>query len=377
MIPFCIILLTVVTVYLVDRWENKYVRSIFDWFPAILLAYLIPAGLSLLLGQDYSDASIHEWNKTLFIPLAVIAAMSSLSMQQLRSIGWKPLIVFFAGSFWIAVFPVALSMLWLNEDFIAGLLIDQMYWKGLPPIVGSWIGGSTSQLVLKELVECPEHIFLTILVMDNILVNIWTIIMFQGIKKSKVLNKRLGITDLQMPEHIKSSTLKPLHPLVTLSFFCASILITNAVLESFIAKILLLSLIGILLSNYVKGWDFKFSLKIGSLLILIVMAVLGLKLKFDTFQFDLELLLFLIIWLTSHFFVMLLVAKLINVNTAWVPIASMANVGGIATAPAVTAAYEKKWMPHAIILAILSMATGTIWGMLTIYLFQLFFLNSN
>ncbi len=56
----------------------------------------------------------------------------------------------------------------------------------------------------------------------------------------------------------------------------------------------------------------------------------------------------------------------------WVPIASMANVGGIATAPAVTAAYEKKWMPHAIILAILSMASGTFGGMLTIYLFKNF-----
>ncbi len=56
----------------------------------------------------------------------------------------------------------------------------------------------------------------------------------------------------------------------------------------------------------------------------------------------------------------------------WVPIASMANVGGIATAPAVTAAYEKKWMPHAIVLAILSMATGTFWGMLTIHLLKNF-----
>jgi len=37
-----------------------------------------------------------------------------------------------------------------------------------------------------------------------------------------------------------------------------------------------------------------------------------------------------------------------------------------------TAAYEPKWMPHAIILAILSMAMGTFWGMLTIYLLETF-----
>lgn len=76
------------------------------------------------------------------------------------------------------------------------------------------------------------------------------------------------------------------------------------------------------------------------------------------------------IWLVGHFLFTIIIAKLLNVNMAWVPIASMANVGGIATAPAVTAAYEKKWMPHAVVLAILSMATGTFWGMLTIYLLK-------
>jgi uncharacterized membrane protein len=50
----------------------------------------------------------------------------------------------------------------------------------------------------------------------------------------------------------------------------------------------------------------------------------------------------------------------------------MANLGGISTAPAVTSAYNKKWMPHAILLAILSMVTGNLWGMFTIFLFELF-----
>ena len=51
-------------------------------------------------------------------------------------------------------------------------------WKGLIPLVGSWIGGSTSQLVLKEYVGTSETLFLSVLILDNILVNIWTILMF-------------------------------------------------------------------------------------------------------------------------------------------------------------------------------------------------------
>ena len=62
----------------------------------------------------------------------------------------------------------------------------------------------------------------------------------------------------------------------------------------------------------------------------------------STSQFDSRFIGFFVVWLLSHYIVMLGIAKLLNVNRAWVPIASMANVEGIATAPAVTAAYEKK-----------------------------------
>lgn len=370
MTPIAIALFTVIIVYYVDRWENKHIQSVFDWVPAILLAYLIPACISMLIGEDYSTADIHQYNKSYFIPFAIIAVMSSLSIPQLKSIGWKPIAIFIIGSFWIAIFPIILSLFLLDSALVSELLINQEYWKGVPTIVGSWIGGSTSQLVLKELVDCPENIFLTVLVIDNILVNIWTILMFQGIKKTNTINRWMGITNLSMPENIKKQEGQRMNPIIAFLVLLSTILLVNLLIQSFIAKIIVLSIVGLLFSNFIKSWNFDFALNLGSILILIVMAVLGLKLKFDSIQFDIEFLGFLIVWLISHFIIMLIAAKIINVNVAWVPIASMANVGGIATAPAVTAAYEKSWMPHAIILAILSMATGTFWGMLTIYLYR-------
>jgi len=374
MIPWIISGFTVIAVYFLDRWENKHIKSLFDWFPAILFAYLIPAGITSLTGQDFSQDDIHEYSKLYFIPMAIIAVMSSLSFLQLKSIGWKPIALFVAGSFWIAVFPVILALFLLESELISELIINQQYWKGIPPVVGSWIGGSTSQLVLKELVECPENIFLTVLVMDNILVNIWTILMFQGIKESDFLNRKLKITNLSMPEAIKKMKGKSLSPLPCFLILTAFVFVINALVDSFVIKIIVLSAIGLLLSSLIKNWNFGFVLKLGGILILVVMAILGLKLKFSLVEFEWGFLGFMIVWLLSHFIILLLVAKLLNVNTAWVPIASMANVGGIATAPAVTAAYEPKWMPHAIILAILSMATGTFWGMLTIFLLKNFLL---
>lgn len=370
-LPIIIVLCTVLFIRFIEQKEHPWLTIFFNWIPSILLAYLIPAGISAGIQKDFSGADIHNLSKALFIPLAIVAVMSSLSLTQLKSIGWKPILVFLSGSFWIAVFPIGLLLLFRNSAFVQDFLITQEFWKGIPPVVGSWIGGSTSQLVLKELVACPEAVFLTILVLDNILVNIWTIFMFQSIKKSNSLNRLLRIDGLSPPDSIQAENENKINPLLASIILLGSVGMAHFFIASFVVKIVVLSFVGIALSNLIKNWNFQFVLKLGGILILIVMAVLGLKLKFSLIQFDAIFMGFLVVWLLSHFVVMLGVAKLLNVNSAWVPIASMANVGGIATAPAVTAAYEKKWMPHAIILAVLSMATGTFWGLLTISLFRI------
>ena len=367
------VLITIFTVLLVlflERLNSTWIKKIFNWLPSILLAYLIPAVCSYILNRDFSEVTIHQWSKDLFIPLAIVAVMSSLSVSQLKKVGWKPIAVFLSGSLWIAIFPVGFLLFFQNTDFVSESLLGLERWKGIPPIVGSWIGGSTSQLVLKELVACPEALFLTILVLDNILVNLWTIGMFQTIKKSDTVNRLLGIQSYEPPSEVNTNQNKSQSPLLSISILLGSVFLAHISLPSFVGKVVALSLLGLGFGFFIKSWNSQFTLQLGSILILLVMAVLGLKLQFDLIQLDIVFMVFLVVWLSSHFLVMLGAAKLLNVHAAWVPIASMANVGGIATAPAVTAAYEKKWMPHAIILAVLSMATGTFWGMVTVGLIQ-------
>ena len=374
-----VVLITIFTVLLVlflERLNSTWIKKIFNWLPSILLAYLIPAVCSYILNRDFSEVTIHQWSKDLFIPLAIVAVMSSLSVSQLKKVGWKPIAVFLSGSLWIAIFPVGFLLFFQNTDFVSESLLGLERWKGIPPIVGSWIGGSTSQLVLKELVACPEALFLTILVLDNILVNLWTIGMFQTIKKSDTVNRLLGIQSYEPPSEVNTNQNKSQSPLLSISILFGSVFLAHISLPSFVGKVVALSILGLGFGFFIKSWNSQFTLQLGSILILLVMAVLGLKLQFDLIQFDIVFMGFLVVLVKQPFLVMLGAAKLLNVHAAWVPIASMANVGGIATAPAVTAAYEKKWMPHAIILAVLSMATGTFWGMVTVGLIQFLLFNS-
>lgn len=370
-----LVLSTVAFVLYIGKVRSKWIQFLLDWFPAILFAYVIPAIFTHSFGLDLSKVVLHDWSKSWIIPFAILTVMSALSFKQLKIVGLKPIIVFVSGSVVIATLPVVLVISFgaLDPQNNA-LFIDQGYWKGLVPIVGGWIGGSTSQLVLKELAETPEALFLSILVLDNILVNIWTILMFQFIKRSDRINQKWGIErEFPIVEPPVLSTRMSLQRInvLTISSILVIMMLAYFIEMSFLLSIVVLSVIGVILGNAIPGWNHKLVLRLAGFSIVLIMAILGLKLDFANLSLPISLVMLVVIWLVLHFGCMLLVARLLKTNIAWVAIGSMANLGGISTAPAVTSAYKKELMPHAIVLAILSMVTGTSWGMLTIYLFGL------
>jgi uncharacterized membrane protein len=372
-IAAAIVLLTVFFVLKISKIKNRIVEKILDWFPAILFAYVIPAGFTHLFGWDLSGVYLHSLSRNWIIPVTLLAVMSALPLRQLAIVGVRPLLLFFIGSLIIATLPIILVVFFSGVDpSSSDLFIDQAFWKGLVPIVGGWIGGSTSQLILKELAQTPESLFLSVLVLDNILVNIWTILMFQFIKKGEVLNMIFGIKD-PIPDQSTVNLNKggrKIFPWITILLFLGVASLIFFLNISFLGMVVSLSIIGLLLGNVIKIWNTHFSLQLGGICIVLVMSILGLRLDFSNLSLPMVFVLLVVIWLILHFIGMLICAKILKLNLVWVPIASMANLGGISTAPAVTAAYRKDLMPHAILLAILSMVTGTGWGMLTIYLFE-------
>ena len=365
---------TVSCVLALEKWPHPWVRKLLQWLPAILFVYIIPALLTHLFGLDFSGAGIHKWNIAFIMPFAIILVMSALSLKQLRAVGLRPMIVFLSGSAAVALAPfVLLPAFGLFTDRFSYYLIELEYWRGLVTMVGSWIGGSTSQLILKELSGSGESLFLLVLVMDNVLVNLWTLLMFQNIKRSDAVNRFFGITEVYedvVPDSAQAGSASLKSGMVSLAACILATAFACYFIEVFIIKILLLSLVGLLLGNFAASWNHALVLKAGGYLIITIMAILGLRLNFQDFSLPPLVIVFAIVWLVSHYVVMMAVARMLRLNMAWVPVASMANVGGISTAPAVTKAYNEEWMPHAILLAILSMVTGTYWGMLSIYLFE-------
>lgn len=351
----------------IAKFNNKIVQKILHWLPAILLTFLIPGVLSFIFDLSLENIVLHDWSKAYIYPITIFCIMSSMSLSQLKIVGLKPLILFFIGSFTIAVIPAILFMLYYmgSED-----MID--LWKGIIPIVGSWIGGSSSMLVLKEYVSVREDLFLSVLLLDNMIQNIVMIFLFQIIRRTGELNQKFKFTQsIPLIENKTEGKVKSKNSFLSVLIALGITALVVGMKFNFITNVIILSILGLIIGNVLKFWSFDINLKIGSIGIIFIMSILGLKLKFNDFELPMILILFMINWMIINIIVIAYFNYKLKISMAWGPIAMMANIGGISTSPALAAAYNEKLMPHAVVLAIVSMATGTFWGFLTTFLIEL------
>ncbi len=353
-------------VMLIAKYENKIVQKILHWLPAILLTFLIPGVLSFVFDLSLENIVLHDWSKAYIYPITIFCIMSSMSLAQLKIIGLKPLILFFIGSFTIAVIPALLFMLYyLGNEQMADL------WKGIIPMVGSWIGGSSSMLVLKEYVSVREDLFLSVLLLDNMIQNIVMIFLFQIIRRTDEYNQKFNISQpISFSEKEQNQNRIQKNPYLSVLIAVGLTALVVAMEFSFITNVIILSITGLVVGNVFRFWSFDVNLKIGSVGIILIMSILGLKLKFNDFELPMILILFMINWMIINISVIAFFNYKLKISMAWGPIAMMANIGGISTSPALASAYDQRLMPHAVVLAIVSMATGTFWGFLTTLLIE-------
>jgi hypothetical protein len=142
-IAIILVISTVGIVLWLEKSKSQSVQVLLNWFPAILFAYVVPALFTHLFNWDLSRVELHSWSKAFIMPLAIVLVMSALSVKQLKIVGLKPIIVFGLGSLAIATLPLLLLLFFDSfTDYFSVPILDEGYWQGLVPVVGSWIGGS-------------------------------------------------------------------------------------------------------------------------------------------------------------------------------------------------------------------------------------------
>ena len=283
------ILIVVGTFFSITYYEKQktgIISILSNWIPGILLSFILPAIVTNSFGLSLEQISLHDWSKKYLYPLVIICIMSSMSLTQIKIIGLKPLILFLSGSLIISTIPVVLMGLVLFFDFsYFNILIDEELWKGFIPVVGSWIGGSSSMLVLQEYISLNEELFLSVLFFDTLLQNIVMIFLFQSVKKTNQINRFFNIDDEVDFKDAPKGKVTPVKAMMkSLGIILGVLILFRLFNFSFLTNVIWLSIIGLVIGNALKFWDHKTNLIIGSIGIILIMSILGLKLKIENFD---------------------------------------------------------------------------------------------
>jgi uncharacterized membrane protein len=119
------------------------------------------------------------------------------------------------------------------------------------------------------------------------------------------------------------------------------------------------------LSSRVRALEGVGASTLGSVLLYVLIATIGMKMNILA-VFD-QPALFLVgaIWMVFHAVTMLLLAWLIRAPLFFLAVGSQANVGGAASAPVVASAFHPALAPVGVPLAVLGYALGTYGGWLS------------
>ena len=141
--------------------------------------------------------------------------------------------------------------------------------------------------------------------------------------------------------------------------------------SSFFWVITIITILGIVLSRTsFRKLEHVGASKIGSLLLYLLVAAIGMQMDLLAIADNPWLFLIGIIWILVHIVMMTITSKILKVPYFLFAVGSQVNIGGAASASVVAGAFHPTLVPIGVIFAVLGYAIGTYGGYLTAMLMK-------
>ncbi len=379
-----LIFIAAILVCLPKIFKGKKAQSIFKFAPPIVLIYL---GLMILCTVKMWDLKATESaytslkNPILYAMLFIMLLRCDL--KKIIKLGPKMLIGFFAATLSIGLgFVVAYA--------IMHNILGEGAWQALGALCGSWMGGGGNMLAIQAALDVQESTMAYALVMDSICATLYVMFLLWAIQMSDKFNKWTKadtriIDDVGRTLEAEAAANKK--PLVwqNIILLIGSGLIVSAVCQSlgtiingvlpFFDKatwtVLIVTALGVILAMTPFG-KIKGTEEISNVMLYIVIALIASRADLSAMGNAPAWLLTGFIILAIHVIIMIILAKLLKLDIFTSAVASLANIGGTATAPVLAGTYSSALVPVGIIMALLGYVVGTGGGLIVAQLMSMF-----
>ena len=346
-------------------------RHFFKYVPSVVLCYLTAMLLCTLkvwdLGETEAAYSALKNNLTYAM---IFAMLLRCDIRKVLRLGPRMLLGFIAASCTIMV------------GFIIAFLIMKRFigndaWMGLGALCGAWIGGSGNMVAVQTALNISEADMGYALVIDSIDYSLWVMLLLWAVHLAPRFNKwvkadtsRLDEVSVQLDKDAtlnrKTVTLQSLLLLIGCAFLVSAVATYIGgylyVLTHFSDKatwtVLFVTVVSMTCALTPLG-KIPGSNEVSNLLLYAVISLLASRASLLELGNAPAWILTGFIVLFIYASLMLLICKLLRFDLFTAGVASLANIGGTASAPILAGSYAGSLVPVGILMALMGYVVGT------------------
>jgi len=371
--PYLAALATVIT--LVVHLERRH-----PWFfarvPGIVVIYFGVMLLSTFGAWKRTEEITFYYKhlKTNLLPVMIFLMLLRCDLRRILSLGPRMLAGFFAASLTICLGFIITFALFKGS-------YEPHTWKTFAALCGSWMGGTGNMAAIQLALEVKDAEMGYALLMDSVNYSVWVMLLLALVPHAAAFNRWAGAdtgaldaVGARLGEAAKAREEAMAFPhlalLVGASFTAAALaghaatfLPASAFLTRDTWTVLLVTAAGIAFALTPLGRTPGIP-PLASLTLHFIVALIASRADFSELG-NAPLYIFSgFLILTIHGLLLALLAKAFRFDLFTCGVASLANIGGVASAPILAAAYNEALVPVGILMAMMGYVIGTGGGLL-------------
>lgn len=356
--------------------EKKSKSKFFNYVPAIVLLYFTAMLLSTFgVWQNNKEiTAVYKGLKDNLLPAMIFLMLLRCDLRKIFKLGPKMIIGFFSATISIMIgFIVTYAMF---KGFY-----ETDTWKAFAALCGSWIGGTGNMVAVQGALNVPDSKLGYTLLMDSINYSIWVMFLLWLVSFSPKFNKWTK-SNTKLIDEIgeklskdnevmrKEIDFADIIGLLGLSLFVSAIsqyiggmLPQSVFFQGTTWTVLIATLIGVVCAMTpiakVPG-----SSQLSNLMLYTIVALIASRANFlELTKAPLYIVSGFII-LGIHAILLTISAKIFKLDLFTCGVASLANIGGVASAPILAAAYSEALVPIGVLMALMGYIVGTGGGLI-------------
>jgi len=305
--------------------------------------------------------SIYKLTKTNLLPAMLFLMLLQVDFRHFFKLGRKLLIAY------------VLALVSLTLGFVIVALVfnfDTEMASAFGALAGSWMGGTANMVAVGSALHVEADAFGYALIVDSVNYTLWVMLLLFLVPFATYFNKftksddnMAYLGDIGCACNMGASRYWLLIVLALVASFASQFISLHVeVLNSTTTMVLVASALGVL-GSFTKLKTLNGSSEVATSMLYMLIALIGSKAVFDSFSDVGVYVLAGFVILVIHAIMMVAGAKIFKLDLFSIAVASLSNIGGVASAPILAATYNKNLVSVGVLMAIMGYLIGTFGGL--------------